>query len=482
LDLGAGRFTIQPVYPLTGADNVVCVLTANQAGNDKYAAAPSVSQTLTFTKQATRVVYKTSSPTVTEVGTFIYLGPQTIVGLVYGSTTPIAVTSLTPSVCTAGDYGIYNSDQGPRATVRAKANGTCSVKMDYPGNASQLASTATWTSTISGLTAPGVGANAPQTITFPAVADRNYGYSAKLLGTSTSKLPVKYTSLTPLTCFIIEQLAAGPSVQSATSTGLDKAVCTVEASQTGDDRFAAASPVQMSFNYLKAPMKLVLASAPAVMAGAGPYIFVTNVLYVESAMNSGLASLGHMLSVTSATPAICRVDSNVLWDRTGGIVNKTQVTALDNGNCQLYFYFSGTTTRAATTLVWSKIVTGFVIPTSTYIELQSLQKVISPTGNSMSLKALDAGRVIVNAFIRTPDPSLLGNNYAIQSPTDVTTLTPLVCAIDGRSINTSGSKPYTGSVIKPLKVGTCSILYSYSGDASAKQGSSSITWSATVTS
>jgi len=480
LDLGSGKFSVQPFYPLTGADNVVCKLYASQPGNDKYAPALSVEQTLTFKKQATRIVYRTSAPTVSEVGTYLYASPTTTEGRIGGSSSLSQATSLTPTICTVDNFFLYDTVNPPRATVRAKANGTCSIKIDYLGNGDQLPSTATWTSVVAGLNIPAVGSNTAQTITFPAIADRNYGYSAPLRAVATSKLPVKYTSLTPSVCFVIEQLADGPSIQSAASTGADAATCTVQANQAGDDRYTVAAPVQISFNYIKAPMKLVHASAPAAMAAAGPYIFVTNVLYVETAMNSGLASLGHLLTVTSNTPAVCRVDSNDLWDRTGGIVNKTQVTALDNGTCQLSFYFPGTTTRASTSLTWSKVVTGFVIPTSTFIELQSSQKVVPSTGNVMSLKALDAGRVTLNALIKTPDPKLTGSTPSLNSLVSVSSLTPLVCVVE-RVTNTIGSSlPYTGSVIKPLKAGACTIRYSFGGNTSMKQGASSIEWNATV--
>jgi hypothetical protein len=363
LDLGASKFSIQPVYPLTGADNVECVLLANQAGNDKYLAATAVSQTLTFIKQATKVVYKTSSPTVTETGTFIHVNSQTTVGLLLGSMTPIAVTSLTPNVCTAGDYGVYNSDQGPRATVRAKANGVCSVKMDYPGNASQLASTATWTSTISGLTAPGVGANTPQSISFPAIPDRDYGYSWKLEATATSKLPVKYTSLTPSICQIIEKLAGGPSVQSSYPlVNAESSLCIVQASQSGDDRYAAAPAVQQSFKYRRAAMVItpyaVATSArnatrtpvsSRTYSAKSTYYFAASLLFA-SGENSGLLSIGNPLRASSTTPGVCTVASVVPLDTNGGIFQLATVNTLTSGTCNIVWNFDGSSDRAATSI------------------------------------------------------------------------------------------------------------------------------------
>ena len=206
-----------------------------------------------------------------------------------------------------------------------------------------------------------MGSNTPQTITFPAVADRSYNKSAPLRAVATSKLPVKYTSLTPDVCFIIEQLADGPSVQSSPATGADRVVCSIEATQSGDDRYVAAPAVRISFNYSKAPMKITAVTAPTTLNGAGPYTFITSVLHTETDMNSGLTSLGHILDVTSNSPTICRVDSNVKYDQPGGIFNKTQVTALSAGTCSLRFYFAGTTSRAATSLIWSKGVTGFPV-------------------------------------------------------------------------------------------------------------------------
>ena len=353
LNLGNNVYTVQPYYPLTGADNVVCRISANQSGNSSYNVATEVTQTLTFNKQATKVVIKTSTNTVSEAGSYLYVSSTTTAGRVAGSTTMVSVNSLSPNVCTVGDLAVYDTVNGPRATVRAKANGTCSIKIDYPGNAEQLSSTATWTSTINGINSPAVGSNTPQTITLPAIADRSYNKSAPLRAVATSKLPVKYTSLTPDACFVIEQLADGPSVQSSPATGADRVVCTIEATQSGDDRYVAAPAVRVSFNYSKAPMKITAVSAPAALNGSTAYTFITSVLHVESDMNSGLTSLGHILDVTSNSPTICRVDSNVKYDQPGGIFNKTMVTALSTGSCSIKFYFAGTTSRAATTLIWT---------------------------------------------------------------------------------------------------------------------------------
>jgi len=269
----------------------------------------------------------------------------------------VTMASLTPTVCTVSDLAIYDTTNGPRGTVRAKSNGTCSIKIDFPGDASQLSSTATWTSTVTGVNAPVVGSNTPQTITFPAIPNRDYGASYYLQATSSSKLPVKYRSLTPTACQIIEQLANGPAVQSSYPlTGAASMVCTIEATQAGDDRYAPAPAVQQSFTYSKAAMVIKATSAPVWVANGVNFSVTVSTLYVNSAMNSGLLSLGHDLVVKPLTPAVCSVTSSGKLDATGGIFYKANVKAVSPGSCQIQFDFAGTDARAATTFVYTGTV------------------------------------------------------------------------------------------------------------------------------
>jgi hypothetical protein len=274
---------------------------------------------------------------------------------------------------------------------------------------------------------------------------------------------MKYTSITPSVCFVIEKLANGPAVQSMPESGADQAICTIEANQSGDDRYTAALPVRTSFNYSKAPMKITPTSAPTSLRGAGPYIFITSVLHTETAMNSGLT-----------------VDSNARYDRPGGIFNRTRVTAVNNGNCSIRFYFAGTNSRAATTYTWSGISSGFVIPTTTLIELQSLQKPIAASGSTMSLKGIDGGRISINAFVKTPDPALMGTSPSLNALVSVANQTPAVCKVESVTNTLGSSVPHTSTVIKPLKAGSCTLKYSFAGNVSMKQEASTFTWTALV--
>lgn len=88
-----------------------------------------------------------------------------------------------------------------------------------------------------------VDARQPQTITFPALLDRALDQSPfTLSATSTSSLPVSFSSQTPAVCTV-----SGKSV-----TLVAEGFCTITASQAGDLDFLPAEPVTRSFTVLPA--------------------------------------------------------------------------------------------------------------------------------------------------------------------------------------------------------------------------------------
>ena len=92
---------------------------------------------------------------------------------------------------------------------------------------------------------------------------------------------------------------------------------------------------------------------------SGLYSFYVTILHVDSNLNSGLTSLGHLLTAVSNTPTVCKVVSNELADLTGGIKNKTVLQGLSNGTCSITWSFTGTATRAPTSKTWIGLVSGF---------------------------------------------------------------------------------------------------------------------------
>jgi hypothetical protein len=111
-------------------------------------------------------------------------------------------------------------------------------------------------------------------------------------------------------------------------------------------------------NPVQQPMVIGVTGASAFNKST-TYTFFETVLHVESRLNWGLTSLGHLLTVSSNTPTVCRVVSNELADLTGGIKNKTILQGIANGTCSITWSFSGTDTRAATSKTWTGLVSGF---------------------------------------------------------------------------------------------------------------------------
>jgi len=111
-------------------------------------------------------------------------------------------------------------------------------------------------------------------------------------------------------------------------------------------------------NPVQQPMVIGISGANA-FTKSTLYTFFETVLHVESKLNWGLTSLGHLLTVSSDTPTVCKVVSNELADLTGGIKNKTILQGVGNGTCSITWTFSGTSDRAATSKTWTGLVSGF---------------------------------------------------------------------------------------------------------------------------
>jgi len=194
-----------------------------------------------------------------------------------------------------------------------------------------------------------------QTLTVSSLVDWEKNAAQPISGRATSGLPVGYTSLTPEVCYVIN-LSAGTTIQR--QSRLNDApswTCTIRVTQDGDSRFNPATPVDVTFKFLKARTVIAVTSTNSLL-GAGPHQVISTFGYVDTSMMSGLTSLGTLLNVVSQTPSICQVSKNELWDRSGGIVNRTYVTVSANGTCTLKYDFAGSADRLPSTLTWNATV------------------------------------------------------------------------------------------------------------------------------
>jgi hypothetical protein len=105
----------------------------------------------------------------------------------------------------------------------------------------------------------GTGIALTQTITFNPIANQVQGKPVTLSASATSALTVSFASLTPEVC----------TVSSATTTLVNPGTCTIQASQAGNNVYAAATPVLQSFTVIPAANFTITANPPSEIAYRG---------------------------------------------------------------------------------------------------------------------------------------------------------------------------------------------------------------------
>ena len=190
-----------------------CVVEADQAGSVGYwLAAAAVTQGLTVTGLPQSIQFTAPGD--------LTIGASTALVASATSLLPVSFSSLTPLVCSVS----ANS-------VTALAVGSCTVSASQPGDGAYwLAATpVSQTLAVAGL---------PQTISFPAIADRVLDASPFTVTlSSTSGLPVSLASQTASVC----------SVSGTAVTLISTGTCALIATAPASGSYAAADPVARSF-------------------------------------------------------------------------------------------------------------------------------------------------------------------------------------------------------------------------------------------
>ena len=213
------------------------------------------------------------------------------------------LTSETPGVCTVSGLQITTLVLPAGVTTA-----TCVVTATQDGNAEYgRAQAVTVRFPVTRLT--------PQTITFPAPADRavtSPSFSADAT-TTAAGLSVALTSLTPEVC----------TVSAGNISPVAPGLCSVRASQAGDSTYAPASPVTRTFTLAKAAQTITFAAPPTRAVDVG------TVTVAPTTDASGLT-----VTLASSTTSVCTVSG-------------TTVTILATGTCTLTASQSGDATRLA---------------------------------------------------------------------------------------------------------------------------------------
>jgi hypothetical protein len=254
-----------------------CTIAANQAGNASWLAAPQVTQTFFIAPPA--LLPQTISFSALP-GRTLGDAPFTV-SATASSGLPVSFTTQTPARCAITGNLVTLVSVGPCTIAANQAgNGTYSA-------APQVAQTF--------FIAP--APLLPQSITFPAIADRQLSAAPfTVTATASSGLAVNYSSLTPSVC-----AAFGPGNIFMTTVG----TCTIAANQPGNATYSAAPQVTRSFQITSPPPaksdQTITFNALADKAfGSAPFA-------ITATATSGLP-----VSFAGSTPAVCTLAGNTV--------------------------------------------------------------------------------------------------------------------------------------------------------------------------
>jgi len=196
-----------------------CTISADQAGNGAYTAAPTVQQTFAV------------SPVVPGAP---------IIGTATAGDTQASVSFTAPAFTGGATITSYTAISSPGGLTATCASSPCIVTGLTDGTAYTFTVTAT---SSAGTGAPSAASNsvtprAAQTITFANPGPQNFGTTPTLTATATSGLTVSFTSSTTSICTI----TTGGAL-----TTVSAGTCIINANQAGNGTYLAASQVSQSF-------------------------------------------------------------------------------------------------------------------------------------------------------------------------------------------------------------------------------------------
>jgi hypothetical protein len=270
----------------------------------------------------------------------------------------VAYTSNTPEVCTVS----------PTGEIVLLSAGTCSITASQDGDDAYTAAAP--------VTVNFAVSKASQTITFSPTTTVTAGDSVPLAGTSTSGLTVSYTAGPADVCTIV----AGELV-----TGPESGICTVEATQAGNDSYLAATPVSV-----------------AITVNPGPPVVTTTALAdgtIGSAYDETLTAAGGNGTYSSWTITAGALPTGLTLDDATGRIHGTPTVAADVTLTVTVVSASLTSVEQAVTLRIGKktptITAGDI--TVTYGDADSSVGASTDSGGTLTIDPADTSIVTVTA-------------------------------------------------------------------------------------
>jgi hypothetical protein len=310
-----------------------------------------------------------------------------------------------------------------------------------------------------------------QTISFPEpAAFRESGPGLKLIATSSSGLPVTFTTTTPKNCQILN-LNPGFSVQQVYPTsGADYIPCSVTASQAGDANYLPAPSMTWTFNWIKQITKIDLQTSGSI--GTAPYQIKAFYRTVDPNLMSGLVGLGANFTIASMTPSICSTSQVSVLSTTLGTTNGFTVTPIKNGLCTIVLNVAASSERNGASVTWNGNITSFPTISST--------KIVTIATGSMVIGGIDKGAINLNAYAVTVDPTRMNGQSSIESAVTMTSMTPTVCKVGLPRLSVGGALTVTQSTISPQTKGNCNIRITYAGNSAMMFLPSTYDWISVV--
>ncbi|WP_268828184.1 MULTISPECIES: autotransporter domain-containing protein [Lysobacter] len=296
-----------------------CSLTANQAGNANYAAAPQATLAVNIgpaTQAISNFAANPAAPVYAPGGSF------TVSATPGPSTSPVLFASASPAVCTVAG-----------STVSMLSAGACALTADQAGDGNYSASPqATLTVTI---------AAAPQAITDfsanPAAPVFAPGGSFALSATpGASTSPVVFASTTASVC----------TVSGSTVSMLSAGMCSLTADQAADTNYSAAPQVTLDVTIGAAAQAITNFSA-----NPSTPVFTPGGSFTVSASGGGS---GNPVIFAGASPSVCTVSGNT-------------VTTLSAGTCSLTADQAGNASYTAAPQLALQVIIGGATPNLSWI-------------------------------------------------------------------------------------------------------------------
>jgi hypothetical protein len=339
-----GCSNVGATYTMTSG-TTACSVTANQAGNNNYAAG-SKTETTTAKLATQTVSFTTKAP-----ASAVYDTSFTVAAT---ATSGLAVVYTASGAC---------SNVGATYTMTS-GSGSCIVQANQPGNTNYSAA-AQVTETVAA--AP---VSQTITVTTPAPATAVDGSSFTVAATASSGMPVSYSSSGGCT-----NVGATFTMESSGSTA-----CTVKYNQGGDNNYKAATQITETTTPVTGTQPTVsFTGAPA----TAPYL---GTFPVTASTNAGV-------NATLTTKGSCTVSGT-----SGSSTNETATVTItsDTGTCTMTASWPATSVYAATTLTQSTTEEK-ATPTVTWANPAPITY-----GTALSETQLDATASVAGTFKYTP--------------------------------------------------------------------------------